>query len=132
MSNTIPLEDPVLALIAEHDRLDRLATPIRARADKMWFATRGDASVSLASARSDAAAYAATGKEALEGEGTPSAPFYREAEAIEAQRDRLFGQVTVTKATTIEGIIAQVSFLFDTSPAAHVTIVIAGLRSLMT
>jgi hypothetical protein len=30
--------DPILGLIAEFERLDRLATPIRARADTLWFA----------------------------------------------------------------------------------------------
>jgi hypothetical protein len=107
-----PATDPVLGLIAESERLDRLATPIRARADQIMFALGDEVT-----------------EGAIEGEGTAAAPLYREAEAIEARRDELSERVASTKATTIGGVIAQLRFLLDPSTEG-VEIIVAGLRDI--
>jgi len=106
-----PATDPVLAFITESKRLDRLAAPVRERADKIMFALGDEVT-----------------EGAIEGEGTAAAPLYREAEAIEARRDELFERVASTKATTIDGAIAQLRFLLER--VEHVEIIVAGLRDI--
>lgn len=104
--------DPILAMIAEAKRLSQLASPIRQRADLLWFALlRGD--------------------EVIDGDGNTALALYREADAREAQEIEWWERVETTKATTLGGAIAQLQFLFFACGFdEEVDIIVAGLREI--
>lgn len=104
--------DPILAMIAEAKRLSQLASPIRERADLLWFGLlRGD--------------------EVIDGDGNTALALYREADAREAQEIEWWERVETTKATTLGGAIAQLQFLFFACGFdEEVDIIVAGLREI--
>jgi hypothetical protein len=104
--------DPILAMIAEADRLAQLTIPREERADKLWFAL-------------------IRGEEAVAGDGNTALALYREVEALRAQQAECVDRIECTKATTLAGVIAQLQFLlFASYEEEHVDIIVAGLRDL--
>jgi hypothetical protein len=101
--------DPILAMIAEADRLAQLTIPLEERADKLWFAL-------------------IRGEEAVAGDGNTALALYREVEALRAQQAECVDRIECTKATTLAGVMAQLQFLlFD---CEYRDIIVAGLRDL--
>jgi hypothetical protein len=153
----LPIEaDPVPALIAEYERLERIIVPLEDRAEELRRTLpvylRGPAHVHdsattflteleieayadeydcppewIAARRADLAAYKAVIAEAEEACGI--AALEREAEEIGEVRSEIYGKILDTPASSFDGLEAHLRFLIDADPD-EIAIILAGLDHL--
>jgi hypothetical protein len=112
-----PAIDPILALIAECNRLDKIGGDFRNRADEGWFA------VNKAKRRR----YRGVDEADLP---APFGPLYAEAKRYEAAESELFDRIVETKPVTLAGAIAQLSLMVEAETDPLMIMALAGLRDI--